>query len=133
MPRVDGVSLSSTMCLMRRSPRPFTTASWFRLNPIGLLRRVTFTVPLPFESVLSLAMILTFLKLRRGNISYFAPGPQLFLRRRGPTPGACCSAPLRRRPREIRQLLAAHPRERRWIFQRSEAGERRAHDVVRVR
>src|SRR5438132_6009348 len=123
MPRIDGVSLSSTVCRMRRSPSPFTTASWLRLNPTGLLRKVTFTVPLPFESVLSLAMV--FSSLAPGFISYFAPGPN-FLYGAGPHPT------LRRGPREIRQLLAAHPREQRRIFQRSEAGERRAHHVVRV-
>src|SRR6266446_4903032 len=73
MPRTDGVSLSSTVCLMRRSPRLFTTASWFRLNPIGLLRRVTLTVPAPFESVLSLAMVFSY--SAPGQHFYFAPGP----------------------------------------------------------
>src|SRR5436309_156423 len=55
MPRVSAVSFSSTVCRIRRSPSPLTTANWLRLKPIGLLLSVTFTVP-PFESVRWFAM-----------------------------------------------------------------------------
>src|SRR5690242_3586351 len=56
MPRADGVSLTSTVCRIRRSPSPRTTASWLRLKPTGLLTSVTLNVPALFVSVRSLAM-----------------------------------------------------------------------------
>src|SRR5919201_1359505 len=96
MPRVAGVSFSSTVWRMRRRPRPRTVVACFRSNPIGLFTSVTLTVA-PFVSVRWLAM-------------------------------ALCA-----RARERLQFLSAKPRDRHRILQRREAGERGAHDVVRVR
>ena len=43
MPRVAGVSTSSTLWPIRRSPMPCTVAAWVRSNPIGLFTSVIFT------------------------------------------------------------------------------------------
>ena len=44
IPRVSGVSTSSTVWRMRRRPIPSTVSAWVRLNPIGLRTRVILTV-----------------------------------------------------------------------------------------
>src|SRR5438046_5794785 len=59
MPRADGVSLTSTVCRIRRSPSPRTTASWLRLNPTGLLTSVTLNVAALLVSVRWLGMRLS--------------------------------------------------------------------------
>src|SRR5262245_51739309 len=84
MPRVAGVSMSSTVWPMRRRPMPCTVFACVLLNPIGLFTSVILTV---LPSAISL--------------------PRL--------------------------VLAAQPTDGRGILQAHQAGEGRAHDVVRVR
>src|SRR5512134_1033092 len=43
MPRISGVSATTTVWLMRRRPRPRTVARWRWIWPKGLFTSVTFT------------------------------------------------------------------------------------------
>src|SRR5205823_13535911 len=70
MPRMAGVSLSSTEELSFLRPSPRATTAWLSLNPVVLLTSFTVTV-LPLVSVLSLAMF-EFLRARpRGELGEF--------------------------------------------------------------
>src|SRR2546421_5495053 len=62
MPRMAGVSLSSTEELSFLRPSPRATTAWLSLNPVVLFTSFTVTV-LPLVSVLSLAMF-EFLRAR---------------------------------------------------------------------
>src|SRR4051794_1187108 len=87
MPRVSGVSFSSTLCPMRRNPMLWTTFACFLSKPIVLLTSVILT----------------------------RPGLDI-----GPRPFRCVL------------VLAAQLAHRTRIAQAGEAGEGRAHHVVRV-
>src|SRR5215813_10189588 len=77
MPRVSGVSFSSTVWRIRRRPSPLTTVACFRSNPVGLTSSVTLTV-LPFVSVRSFAiLLLEFLRAGfRQLVERLAPQPR---------------------------------------------------------
>src|SRR4026209_2151019 len=106
MPRVSGVSASSTVWLRRRSPRPITVSSCVRLNPIVLFTSVILRrLPSAFFAFFVAIVLLTF---------------------------ALCPLTVLG-PNQFRFFLAAEPRPLRRILQTHEAGKRRTHDVVRIR
>ena len=59
IPRVAGVSGSSTECPIRRRPMPWTTCAWFLLNPIVLLRSVIFSLFPSFFAALFFVGVIT--------------------------------------------------------------------------
>src|SRR5262245_27951478 len=69
MPRVAGVSFSSTVCRIRRRPRLRTTVPWLLLKPIGLLSSVTLTVPPFLASVRWLGMLSLFSVFPRQRVA----------------------------------------------------------------
>src|SRR5262245_7394526 len=102
MPRVSGVSGSSTVWRIFRSPMPCTVFACVLSKPIVLRTSVTF-------SVFAAAVFPAFLAIRCA----------LRCRRRS---GAD----------ELALFLATHPRHQRGILQTHQPGEGRPHHVVRV-